>query len=76
MQRTPNQTFRISHLVKPNGGSLLKTINLHLKFCTGRPEEELIRILPEAEIQKAIRRTGREKDPRKQIKETAAATHP
>jgi hypothetical protein len=43
-----------------------------LWIAAGRPEEELIHILPEAEIQKAIKRTGRE-DPRKQIKETAAA---
>jgi hypothetical protein len=40
--------------------------------AAGRPEEELIRILPEAEIQKAVKRTDKEKDPRKRIKETAA----
>ena len=40
--------------------------------AAGRPEQELIRILPEAEIQKAVKRTDKEKDPRKRIKETAA----
>jgi hypothetical protein len=44
-----------------------------LWIAAGRPEEDLIHILPEAEIEKAIKRSGREKDPRKQIKETAAA---
>lgn len=41
--------------------------------AAGRPEEELIRILPEAQVQKAVRRTEKEKDPRKRIKETALA---
>lgn len=41
--------------------------------AAGRPEEQLIAILPEAEIQKAVRATSKEKDPRKRIKETAAA---
>lgn len=40
--------------------------------AAGRPEPELISILPEAEIQKAVRRQDEEKDPRKRIKETAA----
>ena len=39
--------------------------------AAGRPEAELIRSLPEAEIQKAVRQS-KEKDPRKRIKETAA----
>ena len=41
--------------------------------AAGRPEEQLIAILPEAEIQKAVRASSKEKDPRKQIKETALA---
>lgn len=41
--------------------------------AAGRPEEELLRILPEAEIQKAARKSSKEQDPRKRIKETAAA---
>lgn len=43
-----------------------------LWIAAGWPEEDLIRIIPEAEFQKAINHTGREKDPRKHIKETAA----
>lgn len=54
-------------------GYNVATLKRKLWIAAGRPEKELIHILPEAEIQKAIRRTGREKDPRKQIKETAAA---
>lgn len=44
-----------------------------LWLAAGRPEEILIGLLPEAEIQKAVRSTDKEKDPRKRIKETAAA---
>ncbi len=40
---------------------------------SGRPEEALIRSLPEASIQKAVQTSSKEKDPRKRIKETAAA---
>jgi len=54
-------------------GYNVATLKRNLWIAAGRPEEELIRILPDAKIQKAIKRTGREKDPRKQIKETAAA---
>lgn len=54
-------------------GYNVATLKRKLWIAAGRPEEELIRILPEAEIQKAIKRTDREKDPRKQIRETAAA---
>lgn len=54
-------------------GYNVATLKRKLWIAAGRPEEELIRILPDAEIQKAIKRTGREKDPRKRIKETAAA---
>jgi len=43
-----------------------------LWLAAGRPEEILIGLLPEAEIQKAVRSTDKEKDPRKRIKETAA----
>ncbi len=53
-------------------GYNVATLKRKLWIAAGRREEELIRILPEAEIQKAIKRTGREKDPRKRIKETAA----
>ena len=44
-----------------------------LWIAAGRPEEDLIKILPEAWIQKAARRATKEEDPRKKIKETAAA---
>lgn len=54
-------------------GYNVATLKRKLWIAAGRPEEELIRILPEAEIQKSIKRSGREKDPRRQIKETAAA---
>ena len=54
-------------------GYNVATLKRKLWIAAGRSEEELIRILPEAEIQKATKRTGRKKDPRKQIKETAAA---
>jgi len=40
--------------------------------AAGRPEEALIGMLPEARIQKAVRATSKEKDPKKRIKETAA----
>jgi|GEM_PF-1038343 len=40
---------------------------------SGRPMEALIAALPDAPIQKAVRGTEKEKDPRKRIKETAAA---
>jgi hypothetical protein len=40
---------------------------------SGRPQEALIAALPDAPIQKAVRASGKEKDPRKRIKETAAA---
>jgi hypothetical protein len=52
-------------------GYNVATLKRKLWIAAGRPEEELIRILPEAEIQKAIKRTG-EKDPRKRINETGA----
>jgi hypothetical protein len=54
-------------------GYNVATLRRTLWRASGRPEEELIRILPEAEIQKAVKRTDKEKDPRKRIKETAAA---
>ena len=54
-------------------GYNVPTLKRKLWIAAGRPEEELIQILPEAEIQKAIKRSGQEKDPRKQIRETAAA---
>jgi hypothetical protein len=54
-------------------GYNVSTLKRKLWVAAGRQEQDLIRILPEAEIQKAIKRTGREKDPRKRIKETAAA---
>ena len=54
-------------------GYNVATLKRKLWRAAGRPEELLIQILPEAAIQKAARRTGREKDPRKSIKETAAA---
>lgn len=54
-------------------GYNVATLKRKLWIAAGRPEEELIRIFPEAEIQKAIKRTGREKDPGKHIKETAVA---
>lgn len=44
-----------------------------LWVASGRPEEFLISILPEAQIQKAVRSTEKEPDPRKRIKETAAS---
>ena len=44
-----------------------------LWVAAGRPEEELLRILPEAMVQKAARKAGKEQDPRKRIKETALA---
>lgn len=40
---------------------------------SGRPMEALIAALPDAPIQKAVKATAKEKDPRKRIKETAAA---
>jgi hypothetical protein len=40
---------------------------------SGRPQEALIATLPEAPIQKAVKATAKEKDPRKRIKETALA---
>jgi len=40
---------------------------------SGRPMDALIAALPDAPIQKAVKATGKEKDPRKRIKETAAA---
>lgn len=39
---------------------------------SGRSMEDLIAALPEAPIQKAVKATGKEQDPRKRIKETAA----
>lgn len=51
----------------------ITTLKTKLWRVAGRPEESLIAILPEAPIQKAVRRTEREKDPRKRIKETAAS---
>lgn len=54
-------------------GYNVATLKRKLWRAAGRPEEELIRILPEAEIQKAVRATSKEKDPRKRIKETALA---
>jgi len=54
-------------------GCNVATLKRKLWVAAGRREEELIRILPDAEIQKTIKHTGREKDPRKRINETAAA---
>lgn len=44
-----------------------------LWVASGRPEEDLIRILPEARIEKAAKKAEKEKDPRKRIRETALA---
>ena len=44
-----------------------------LWVASGRPEEDLIKILPEAQIEKAAKKAEKEKDPRKRIRETAAA---
>jgi hypothetical protein len=54
-------------------GYNVTTLKRLLWRVAGRPEEALIAILPEAPIQKAVHSTEREKDPRKRIKETAAA---
>jgi hypothetical protein len=54
-------------------GYNLTALRRKLWVAAGRPEEELIRILPLAAIQKAARKANGEKDPRKRIKETAAA---
>jgi len=74
---TDQQRFELltsSFWLKAAGlGYNVATLKRKLWIAAGRPEEELIRILPEAEIQKSINSIGREKDPRKQIKETAAA---
>jgi hypothetical protein len=53
-------------------GYNVSTLRRRLWRAASRPEEELMHILPEAEIQKTVRRTGWDKDPRKRIKETAA----
>ncbi len=51
------------------------TVNLKrlLWKMSGRPMEALIAALPDAPIQKAVKAQEKEKDPRKRIKETAAA---
>lgn len=54
-------------------GYNVPTLRRKLWVASGRPEEELIRILPEALVEKAVRASEKEKDPRKRIKETAAA---
>lgn len=54
-------------------GYNVTTLKRKLWVAAGRPEEFLISILPEARIQKAVRGTEREPDPRKRIKETAAS---
>lgn len=50
---------------------------VHLKRLlwkmSGRPQEALIAAMPDAPIQKAVKATAKEKDPRKRIKETALA---
>ena len=51
----------------------LPALRRKLWMVAGRPEEDLIKILPEARIEKAVRASEKEKDPRKRIKETAAA---
>lgn len=54
-------------------GYNLPALRRKLWVAAGRPEEDLIQILPEARIEKAARKAGKEKDPRKRIKETALA---
>ncbi len=54
-------------------GYNIPALKRRLWRAAGRPEEFLISILPDAQIQKAVRATSKEKDPRKRIKDTAAA---
>lgn len=54
-------------------GYNLPALRRKLWVASGRPEEDLIKILPEARIEKAVRGKSKEEDPRKRIKETAAA---
>lgn len=50
----------------------MPSLRRKLWIAAGKPEEELIKILPDARIRKAVR-PSKEKDPRKRIEETAAA---
>jgi hypothetical protein len=53
-------------------GYNLPALKRTLWVAADRPESFLIGLLPEAQIQKAVKATGKEPDPRKRIKETAA----
>lgn len=54
-------------------GYNIPSLRRKLWVAAGRTEADLISILPEAEIQKAVKRQDKEQDPRKRIKQTAEA---
>lgn len=71
-QRFDFLTSEFWRQAKALGYSIVELKRLLWKM-SGRPMEALIAALPDAPIQKAIQATAKDQDPRKRIKETAAA---